>query len=244
MRHYQLRERFYNKGLFESQDSNLNAIQKEQYNELLLPYLEYLQCDNKDFSYRNNDYKYPIEERADGIYSGKFRLDPIFYSWKDIPCKIFMTFNFKGVYAHKGSHQKRVEFLENLILKARKLCGNLSFNDIHPVFTEETKNGKRHIHVLLFIKDNVKINLKKLVEALYYSLDNSIVYIPRVRKIDKNIDKKKGEKRTNKIIEIPDIPLSSCAYSTKLQIGELNKPYYIRDKNTERYKKNGSFQVA
>ena len=64
MKHYQLKERFYNKGIFESPDSNLNFIQKEQYNELLLlPYLEYLQCYNKDFSYKNDDYKYPIEER-------------------------------------------------------------------------------------------------------------------------------------------------------------------------------------
>jgi hypothetical protein len=230
MKTYQLKENEYSAGLYEPDDSKLNHFELLEYKRHQRLLKRYHCYENKDFSYKNKRYNYPIYTNSKGIYSGKYRLDPIFNSFKDIPFKIFMTFNFKGEYSYKNSHNKRVEYVESLIDKARKLCGNLTFNDIQPVLTEETFNGRYHIHILLFIKDYVKINLRKLVEVLYYSLDRSIIFIPH------------GEKRRKKLIQIVKVPIATCAYITKLKTGQLNKVFYIRNKNTERYKRNGSFQ--
>lgn len=230
MRTYQLKETYYNKGLFELPDSNLNSFELFQYNHLNKQFNEYLQCENHDFTYKNKNYEYPIVIKSDGIYSGKFRLDPFFYTLKDIPFKIFMSLNLKGEYSLKNSYNKRIQFVEALIKRASELCGNIRFNDIVPVITDESVNGKYHIHILLFIKDHVKINLRKLVEILYYCLDRQIVYIPH------------GEKRRSKLIQIIDIPLKAIAYTAKLKKRQLSKYFYYRDKNTERYRKTGSFQ--
>jgi hypothetical protein len=230
MRTYQLKETFYNKGLFELPDSNFNSFELFKYNEITQQYNEYIQCDNHDFSYRNENYAYPITLKKDGIYSGEYRLDPFFYSLKDIPFKIFMSFNLKGEYSLRNSHNKRVEFVEDLIKRASILCKNINFNDIVPVFAEETVNSRYHIHILLFIKDHVKVNLRKLVEILYYCLDRNIVYIPH------------GEKRRKKIIQIIDTPLKAIAYTSKLKKKQLSKTFYMRNKNMEAYRKCGSFQ--
>jgi hypothetical protein len=230
MKTYLLKETFYNKGLFELPDSNLNSFELFKYNQLTHQYNKYLECDNHDFSYRNENYAYPITLNKDGIYSGEYRLDPFFYSLQDIPFKIFMSFNLKGEYCLRNSHNKRVEFVENLIKRASTLCKNINFNDIVPVFAEETVNSRYHIHILLFIKDHVKVNLRKLVEILYYCLDRNIVYIPH------------GEKRRKKIIQIIDTPLKAIAYTSKLKKNQLSKVFYIRNKNTEAYRKCGSFQ--
>jgi hypothetical protein len=230
MKTYQLKESFYNKGLFELPDSNFNSFELFQYNKLTQQYNKYLECDNHDFSYRNENYSYPITLKKDGIYSGEYRLDPFFFSLQDIPFKIFMSFNLKGEYCLKNSYNLRVEFVENLIERARILCGNINFNDIVPVFTEESVNSKIHIHILLFVKNNVKTNLMKLVEILYYCLDRNIVYIPH------------GEHRRRKIIQIINTPLKAIAYTSKLKKNQLSKVFYFRDKNTERFRKTGSFQ--
>ena len=230
MKTYQLKETFYNKGFFDLPDSNFNSFELFKYNEITQQYNEYIQCDNHDFTYKNENYPYPITLNKDGIYSGDYRLDSFFHSLKDIPFKIFMSFNLKGEYCLKNSHYKRVEFVENLIERARILARNLNFNDIVPVFTEESVNGKLHIHILLFIKDRVKINLRSFVEILYYCLDRTIVYIPH------------GEKRRKKIIQIIDTPLKAIAYTSKLKKNQISKVFYIRNKNTEEYRKCGSFQ--
>jgi hypothetical protein len=230
MKTYQLKEKYYNKGLFELPYSNFNSFELFKYNELTQQYNKYLECDNHDFSYRNENYPYPIIYNKDGIYSGEYRLDPFFHSLMDIPFKIFMSFNLKGEYSLKNSYKLRVEFVENLIERARILCGNINFNDIVPVFTEESVNSKIHIHILLFIKNSVKINLMKLVEILYYCLDRNIVFIPH------------GEHRRKKIIQITDTPLKAIAYTAKLKKNQISKVFYIRNKNTEEYRKCGSFQ--
>jgi len=230
MRTYQLKETFYNKGLFELPDSNLNSFELSEYSKLTQQYNEYIECDNHDFSYRNQNYPYPIILKKDGIYSGEYRVDPFFYSLKDIPFKIFMSLNLKGEYCLKNSYKKRVEFVENLIKKASIICKNISFNDIVPVFSEERVNSKYHIHIILFIKDHVKVNLRRFVEILYYCLDRDIVYIPH------------GEKRRRKIIQIIDTPLRAIAYTSKLKMNQLSKVFYLRNKNTEAYRKCGSFQ--
>jgi hypothetical protein len=230
MRTYQLKETFYNKGLFELPDSNFNSFELFQYKGLEHQFNDYLECDNHDFTTRNKDYERFISIRKDGIYFNEFKLDSFFYIFKDIPFKIFMTFNLKGEYSLKNSFNKRVEFVESLIEKARKLCGNINFNDIVPVFTEESVNGKYHIHILLFIKNHVKINLRKLVEVLYYSLDRKIVYIPHT------------ERRRKKLIQIIDAPLKVIAYISKLKNRKSSKKFYFRNKNNERYRKCGSFQ--
>jgi hypothetical protein len=230
MRTYQLKESFFNKGLFEFPVSNFNSFDFFKYNELTQQYNEYLKCDNHDFTYKNENYPYSITQNKNGIFSGQYRLDPYFYSLKDIPFKIFMSFNLKGELCLINSHYKRVEFVENLIERARILSSNLHLNDIVPVFTEESVNGKLHIHILLFIKDHVKINLRRFVEILYYCLDRDIVYIPH------------GENRRKKIIQIIDTPLKAIAYTSKLKKNQLSKVFYIRNKNTEDYRKGGSFQ--
>ena len=41
---------------------------------------KFLESINRDFTDKNESYGFPIEIKSDGIYSGKFLLDPFFYS--------------------------------------------------------------------------------------------------------------------------------------------------------------------
>ena len=192
---------------------------------------EFLESYNSDFCFKNQSYGFPIEIKSDGIYSGKFLLDPFFYSLRDIPWNIFISFHFIGEYRYEENSKIRKEYLETLIRKARYSCHehfiHIGRNDVHPVFSEETIDEKTHIHGILYIKDHVNVNLRTFIEAIFHNIDWTIIQKPR-------------REYKKEIIQIVDTPLAVAAYISKLDYGKYDKVFYLREKKDD-YKKNGSF---